>query len=91
MPYKDRERAKAATRERVRRYREKNVTPSQNVTPTPVTPDRDVTPDVTPKASHPGVPKDVIVFSPQTFGYATRDVPTPAWLKPETKGQGQTK
>ena len=52
MPYKSKDKAKEATRARVRRYRDKNVTPSDDVTPSlmgdDVTPAKNVTPDVTP-------------------------------------------
>ena len=77
MPYKDESKAREATKERTRRYRERikdDVTPSVVVTPlgvgNHVTPSDNVTPVVTPSlVTHPDVIKAANELPPHRFSY----------------------
>ena len=73
MPYKDKEKQRQAIREAVRRKRYGITQPIV----IPVIPE-----DVIPKTV---IPKNVMPnteVSAKTFGYATKSVPSPAWMKP---------
>ncbi len=64
MPYKDKVKAREAAKERQRKHRSHPVTPDV----TPVRPVKSVQ------------PKSYLNTGYRTFGYATRDVPEPAWM-----------
>lgn len=85
--YKDKAKQKEANREAARRYRH---TQGKSVIPeSPVIPKKTSHPSVIPEEVSIGggipkgikVPKSKTTISMQTFGFATKGVPGPAWLE----------